>query len=128
MAFAGARRLLLVLADRVDLAGRTYDSARVRDAMLAHDLTTVAVLWPDPDGSWHPRNLFPVGGVVEDPATGAAAAALGAYLRHHGMIDAPARIVVHQGHDMGRPSLLHAWIPDGDDGIEVSGTAVSMDI
>jgi PhzF family phenazine biosynthesis protein len=127
IAFAGARHLVLVVVDRVDLAALTYDFDRVRDAMLAHDLTTVAVLWPAPDGSWHARNLFPVGGVVEDPATGAAAAALGAYLRRQGVVEPPASIVVHQGHDMGRPSLLHVWIPDGDAGIDVSGTAVSMD-
>lgn len=125
-AFAGARHLLLVVADRVDLAALTYDFDRVRDAMLAHDLTTVAVLWPDPDGSWHARNLFPVGGVVEDPATGAAAAALGAYLRRRSVIEPPTRIVVRQGHDMGRPSLLHVSIPDGDAGIDVSGTAVAL--
>jgi PhzF family phenazine biosynthesis protein len=126
LAFAGARHLLLVLADRVDLAALAYEFDRVRDAMLAHDLTTVAVVWPDPDGSWHARNLFPVGGVMEDPATGAAAAALGAYLRHHGVIDPPTSLVVHQGHDMGRPSLLHVWIPDGDVGIDVSGAAVTL--
>jgi predicted PhzF superfamily epimerase YddE/YHI9 len=40
--------------------------------------------------------------VVEDPATGAAAAAFGAYLRELGLVALPATISIHQGDDMGR--------------------------
>ena len=48
--------------------------------MLAHDLTTVDLVQREDETTFHARNPFPVGGVVEDPATGAAAAAFGAYL------------------------------------------------
>ena len=74
--------------------------------MLAHDLTTVDLVYREDETTFHARNPFPVGGVVEDPATGAAAAAFGAYLRELGLITPPATITVHQGVDMGRPSLL----------------------
>ena len=41
----------------------------------------------DPDRlDFHARDPFPVGGVVEDPATGAAAAAFGGYLRALGLV------------------------------------------
>jgi PhzF family phenazine biosynthesis protein len=126
VAFAGARHLLLVLEEREDLRALTYDFDRVLACMTADDLTTVAVLWPDPDGRWHARNLFPVGGVVEDPATGAAAAALGVYLRHLGSIQPPASFRIVQGEDLGRPSLLQVAVPAGQGGIDVSGTAVSL--
>lgn len=43
---------------------------------------------------------------VEDPATGAAAACMGAYLLEHPLID-PGQVRIEQGVDMGRPSLLH---------------------
>ncbi len=46
--------------------------------MLRAGWTTVDLVWREGPSSFHARNPFPVGGVVEDPATGAAAAALGA--------------------------------------------------
>lgn len=126
VAFAGARHLVLVLRDRATLAGLTYDFDRVLATMTDHELTTVAYLWPEPGGPWHARNLFPVGGVVEDPATGAAAAAFGAYLRDRSPIAPPATFEIVQGEDMGRPSRLHVAVPIGDEGIRVAGRAVAI--
>ena len=68
------------------------------------------------------RNLFPVGDITEDPATGSAAAALGAYLRAVGLLAPPARFAVRQGRHVGRPSLLTVDVPPVG-GITVSGTA-----
>jgi len=68
------------------------------------------------------RNLFPVGDITEDPATGSAAAALGAYLRAVGLLAPPARFAVRQGRHVGRPSLLTVDVP-ATGGITVSGTA-----
>ncbi|MGY1781996.1 PhzF family phenazine biosynthesis protein [Geodermatophilus sp. SYSU D01036] len=70
--------------------------------------------------------LAEVGGVVEDPATGAAAAALGGYLREGGHAPVPARLTVLPGADTGRPSTLSVHVPAGTGGIEVSGTAVPI--
>ena len=72
------------------------------------------------------RDPFPVGGVVEDPATGAAAAAFGAYLRDRGVITAPATFVIDQGLAMGRPSRLTVSIDVDDPGVRVSGAAVAI--
>ncbi|MFT7681910.1 MAG: putative PhzF superfamily epimerase YddE/YHI9 [Moritella dasanensis] len=41
--------------------------------MLDDDLTTLQLIWRENDELIHSRNPFPVGGVVEDWATGAAA-------------------------------------------------------
>ena len=68
------------------------------------------------------RNLFPVGDITEDPATGSAAAALGASLRAGGLLAPPARFTVRQGRHVGRPSLLVVDVPPAG-GITVSGTA-----
>jgi PhzF family phenazine biosynthesis protein len=126
VAFAGARHLVLVLARREALAALAYDFERLRVLMSGAALTTVALLWLAPDGSWHARNPFPVGGVVEDPATGAAAAALGGYLRAVGVVTPPVTFRVVQGVDLGRPSELEVHVPVGSAGIEVSGTAVPI--
>lgn len=125
VAYAGAGHLVLPLATRTDLAAMDYDFECLLDVMQAHDLTTIQVIHCQDDTTIHARNPFPVGGVVEDPATGAAAAALGAHLRARGLVDPPASVTIHQGHDMGRPSELLVHIPPAG-GIEVSGTAVAI--
>jgi PhzF family phenazine biosynthesis protein len=73
------------------------------------------------------RNLFPVGAITEDPATGSAAASLGGYLRHLGALTPPARLTIHQGRHVGRPSLLVATIPPSG-GIRVEGTATPVPV
>jgi PhzF family phenazine biosynthesis protein len=126
VAFAGARHLILAAATRDRLARLDYDYEGLRRIMLEHDLTTVDLVWRERDDLFHARNPFPVGGVYEDPATGAAAAAFGAYLRSLELVAAPAQITIRQGEDMGRPSLLIVDIPAGDGGIAVSGGAVPI--
>lgn len=125
VAFAGARHLVLAAGSRERLAALDYDFEALKHCMLAADLTTVDLVWRESDTVFHARNPFPVGGVVEDPATGAAAAAFGAYLRGLALVTAPTRITVHQGVDMGRPSLLNVDIP-ATGPIHVSGGAVRL--
>ncbi len=57
---------------------------------------------------FHAR-MFPVGmGIVEDPATGAAVAALsGAINQFDALPDGHHPVVIEQGIEMGRPSLIH---------------------
>lgn len=98
--------LILAAATRERLAALDCDYAGLKVYMLERDLTTVDLVWRAGPLSFHARNPFPVGGVVEDPATGAAAAAFGAYLRAVGAVEPPARVTVLQGHDMGHPSTL----------------------
>lgn len=127
VAYAGARHLILAAATRERLADLSYDFNDLKDYMNAHDLTTVALVHREDATTFHARNPFPVGGVFEDPATGAAAAAFGAYLRALGLVDPPVRITIHQGEDMGRPSLLLVDLdPDLDSGVHVTGAAVEI--
>jgi len=94
--------------------------------MLDHDLTTLQLIWREAPDRFRARDPFPVGGVVEDPATGAAAAALGAYLRARGDVVSPGSFEIAQGVEMGRPSRLTVTIVDGEDGVRVSGNAVAI--
>ena len=126
VADAGARHLVLVTRTRDRLARLDYDMPVLTEVMRSADLTTLQLVWPEGDGRWSSRNPFPVGGVVEDPATGAAAAALGGYLRHYGFVVPPARLTVHQGNDLGRPSVLKVHVDADRPGVRVSGTAVPM--
>ncbi len=124
-AYAGAWHLVLAVTRAQQLATLDYDFDRLKAIMLAHDLTTLQLVWRESQSVFHARNPFPVGGVVEDPATGAAAAALGGYLRQAGLIQAPVVLTIRQGEAMGRPSLLTVEIPK-QGGIIVTGTAVPI--
>jgi hypothetical protein len=94
--------------------------------MTTRDLTTLQLVWRESADTFHVRDPFPVGGVVEDPATGAAAAALGAYLREQAAVPAIARLTLHQGDDMGRPGILTVELVENDPRVRVSGTAVPI--
>lgn len=126
VAYAGAHHLVLAAASRERLAKLDYDFEALRTLMLAQDWTTVALVWRESATRFHARNPFPVGGVVEDPATGAAAAAFGAYLRELQLVDLPATVTIQQGDDMGRPSRLRVDIAGDDPRIRVSGSAVAL--
>ena len=126
LAFAGAWHLVLAAARPERLARLDYDFDALKGLMLREGITTLQLVWREEGGVFHARNPFPVGGVVEDPATGAAAAALGGYLRDAKLIAAPATIVIRQGEAMGRPSRLLVEIPPAG-GIVVRGHAVRLD-
>jgi PhzF family phenazine biosynthesis protein len=125
VAFAGARHLVLAARTRERLADLDYDFDALKTAMQRHDLTTVALVHRADERTFDARNPFPVGGVVEDPATGAAAAALGAYLRELQLVRPPATIAIRQGDDMGRPSRLTVEIGTAPE-IRVTGRAVEL--
>src|SRR5215471_11376069 len=126
VAFAGARHLMLAAATRARLADLDYDFAALAELMAAQDWTTVHLFWAQDPARFHARDPFPPGGVVEDPATGAAAAAFGGYLRALGHITAPTRLTVRQGEDLGRPSELLVDVDPADEHIKVTGQAVPI--
>ncbi len=127
VAYAGAWHPVLAAATRARLAALDYDRDRLAALMARRSWTTVDLVWREDARTFHARNPFPPGGVIEDPATGAAAAALGGYLREGGHVAPPATLTVVQGADMGRPSLLTVDVPAGPGtGIRVTGSAVAL--
>ncbi|MER8155913.1 PhzF family phenazine biosynthesis isomerase [Streptomyces sp. NPDC094472] len=152
VAFAGNDHLVLAAATRERLADLDYDYDALDAVMRRRGWTTVHLVWREAadgaangsadgsaDGSavssadglthglvFHARDPFPVGGVVEDPATGAAAAAFGGYLRALGLVDGPTRVRIRQGEDMGRPSDLLLDVTPEKPRVRVSGQAVRI--
>jgi len=126
VAEAGARHLILALPSRGRLSAMRYDLEAGRTLMTAAGLVTISLVHAETARLFHARNPFAAGGVYEDPATGAAAAALGGYLRDLGWPHGSA-IEIIQGEDMGMRSRLHVGItPEHSASIRVSGTARRM--
>lgn len=127
VAFAGAWHPIVAAATRERLADLDYDFEMLGALMAERDWTTTDLVWRESPTVFHARNPFPPGGVREDPATGAAAAAFGGYLRELGLVEVPTTLTIHQGHDMGRPGLLTVDIPaEPGSGIAVTGTGVPL--
>ncbi|HRP23449.1 MAG TPA: PhzF family phenazine biosynthesis protein [Thauera sp.] len=125
LAYAGAWHLVLAAGSAARLARLDYDVARLKALMEDAGLVTLQLVYRKDELVFHARNPFPVGGVVEDPATGAAAAALGGYLRAAGLMPVPGELLIRQGEAMGRPSELRVRVP-ATGGIRVSGAAVAL--
>ncbi|MGI5242779.1 PhzF family phenazine biosynthesis protein [Dactylosporangium sp. CA-139066] len=123
--FAGAWHPIVAVRQRERLARLDYDFGGLQRLMAERDWTTVALVHRETETVFHARNPFPPGGVYEDPATGAAAAAFGGYVRELGLVTTPATLTVHQGHDMGRPSLLRVGLQEGANPT-VTGRAVRI--
>jgi PhzF family phenazine biosynthesis protein len=126
VAFGGVEHLIVPAISRQRLAELDYGFTELAEVMNAAGWTTVHLFWSENTDRFHARDPFPVGGVVEDPATGAAAAAFGGYLRDLGRIDRPTRLTVHQGADMGRPSELRIDVDPVDPRVRVTGHAVPI--
>ncbi|WP_229072705.1 PhzF family phenazine biosynthesis protein [Actinoplanes sp. DH11] len=126
VAYAGAYHPILAVTDRKRLAELDYDMPALTALMTDRGWTTVQLVHRAAADTFDVRDPFPIGGVVEDPATGAAAAAFGGYLRELGIVPADATVHLRQGDDMGRPSRLTVRLVAGSPGVRVSGTAVPM--
>ncbi len=124
---AGATHLVLALKSRETLAAMSYDLDAGRTFMNTHNLVTITLAFRETPERFHVRNPFASGGVYEDPATGAAAAALAGYLRDSGLATGKEFDII-QGEDMGMRSLLHVEFSDEvGSSIRVSGNARVMD-
>ena len=84
----------------------------------------------NPDAFVHMRFFAPEAGVNEDPATGSAAGALGAYLAAHGIFGtkSPVSFVIEQGSEIQRPSRIVVTVQqaDGAPVVKVGGSAVTV--
>jgi trans-2,3-dihydro-3-hydroxyanthranilate isomerase len=118
----GVRHVFVALPDVAAVSALTPD-LRAVEAFGAFGVSCFAV-----EGSRVRSRMFGPGmGVAEDPATGSAAGPLAVHLARHGTIAFAEAIEIHQGIEIGRPSLLHA-LAEGDreaiSRVAVGGAAV----
>ncbi|MCK0096528.1 PhzF family phenazine biosynthesis protein [Yoonia sp. F2084L] len=122
----GADHLMFALHDRARLAAMTYSLDEGRDMMRQHKLVTIMLVHIEGDRVFSVRNAFASGGVLEDPATGAAAAAFAGYLRDRGWPHGK-QFTIRQGEDMGAPSIIEVQLSsEAGSSVLVSGSARLM--
>jgi trans-2,3-dihydro-3-hydroxyanthranilate isomerase len=106
--------LVVEVAGRDALGRARLDMARWQDllgAAWSREVYLISRASAEPEADFQVRMFAPAAGIVEDPATGGAAAALGGWL---GLRETPAdgvfRHLVAQGLEMGRPSRLEVEV------------------
>lgn len=129
----GTPFLLLCVSSPETVDGLAPDMSRLA-AVLPDDVAGVYVwTWAElgSDALVHARCFAPAIGLPEDPVTGTASGALGAYLARHrpGLIDANGLLEfrTEQGTAMGRPGSARVRVQTSGErvtGVEVSGYAV----
>ncbi|MEJ2019659.1 MAG: PhzF family phenazine biosynthesis protein [Maritimibacter sp.] len=124
MATLGMPFTFTQIADRATLSALATDVAAFREGLATYpaSLDFAQCAWVDEGEVLHMRMFGPLDNIPEDPATGSAAATLAALLCE--TRGAPVRVTIHQGHDMGRPSLIEVEAEPGK--VTVTGQAVRV--
>ena len=132
VASTGLRQLMVPLAsvEAVSLLSPEWSALALMERRLG--VTGVSAFAVDGPGSVRSRFFSPRSGIMEDPATGSAAGALGAYMAVEGMLDVEggaADLTVFQGIEIRRPSRMDVRVRvDGHVPtlVEVGGRCVTV--
>jgi trans-2,3-dihydro-3-hydroxyanthranilate isomerase len=118
----GLAFVLVELADRAALAAAqpVIEACRRGAALHPAGLDFAIFAYVRNGEAVEARMFAPLDNMPEDPATGSASAALGAFLAR--LPDGPQRLAISQGVDMGRPSQIGVSVGAG--GVTVTGQAV----
>jgi len=122
LASVGLPFTLTELDSRATLADLSPDLQAFKEGQALHpsSLDFAQFAYVQEGDTLYARMFAPLDEIPEDPATGSACATLGALLTS---ITGQARsFIVHQGGEMGRPSLIKVKATHG--GVEISGHAV----
>lgn len=104
----GGPRFLYVPVASLDALSRACPSQPVwSEQMQAAGVDSAFVYAPGRDCDYRARMFSPTAGIPEDPATGSASAILAAQLLSAGALgEGETRLTLHQGVEMGRPSVI----------------------
>lgn len=128
IAYTGLWDLLVAVRDLSALQGAHPDPGALAEHNRRHGITSTHLYCREtmlPGSTLHTRDFSPAAGVAEDPHTGTANGALGAYLVAEGRL-APGHHVFEQGWTVGRPGQIHVEVSPGGKGVRVGGEAVTV--
>ena len=127
VAIVPVRTLTAVKSIHADQTG----TKEICEKLGANGLMVFTTITVEDWASVHARMFAAPIGIAEDPATGSASGALGAYLVKHGVVDVgpTTEIIVEQGYEIDRPSRITVQVFSDDDAIQeikVGGHAVMV--
>jgi trans-2,3-dihydro-3-hydroxyanthranilate isomerase len=128
---AGAPYSLVPLGDLAAVGRCTVNPVAWKKA-FGFDLHAAAYVFcrqtAQPGHAFHTRMFAPRAGINEDPATGSAAAAIAGYIAKFDKLgDGNHPLVIEQGYEMGRPSLIELTLTIAGGkltGASIGGSAV----
>jgi trans-2,3-dihydro-3-hydroxyanthranilate isomerase len=120
LASTGLPQLIAPVASTQAVAAATPDLAALEPELERLGIDSFYLAWCDPANGRAQARCF-VLGIGEDPATGSAAGPLGAYLAERTGCE---RLVIRQGEEMGRPSVLEVEMVDSRP--QVSGGVIPV--
>jgi trans-2,3-dihydro-3-hydroxyanthranilate isomerase len=107
----GMPHVMAPVAQHEALSRALPDYPTIFELSEPHGSVVIYLAWLDPDGETvRARSFTRTIEMGEDPATGSAAGPLGAYLKQRVGTE---RLLIRQGEEMGRPSLLEVEMSDG---------------
>jgi trans-2,3-dihydro-3-hydroxyanthranilate isomerase len=97
----------------------------------ANGMMVYSTMTVEQQSTVHTRMFAPLIGIIEDPATGSASGALGAYLVQNGVVEVGpmTEIIAEQGYEIERPSRILIQVESEDDVVQevkVGGQAVMV--
>src|SRR5205085_545788 len=111
----GLSHLIVPARNEAAVAAAERNPAALEALLKTAGTDAVYLFASDADGEAKARMFDVTRGIGEDPATGSAAGPLGAYLAARGVAGMPGTVVIRQGEEIGRPSVLHAEVEaEGD--------------
>lgn len=117
----GSPWLLVPVAGRAVVDQAPGDLAAIAALSRRHETLGVYVFAIEENATWG-RCFAPLAGLNEDPVTGSAAGALGAYLAHHSVLPgAQGTFTARQGYAGGRGGNVRVSV--GEAGVSVTGAA-----
>jgi trans-2,3-dihydro-3-hydroxyanthranilate isomerase len=126
----GPRFLYAPLASLAALARARVVEPHWSRLIAAHGVDSAYLYAKGEDCDYRARMYSPTAGIPEDPATGSASAILAAQLLANGAVpDGTTRLTLHQGVEMGRPSILRLTIAAAGGAlaaVRIAGSAVRI--
>jgi trans-2,3-dihydro-3-hydroxyanthranilate isomerase len=128
---AGVAFLMVPVRDMAAIESIAFDPGRWQQAV---DKTTACYAYcrggTDHRASFHARMFAPDMGIAEDPATGAAVAAMSGAIHHFDALSQGHHgLMIEQGVEMGRPSHIHLHLDIQNGAIRharIGGEAVKL--
>ncbi len=125
----GVPKLLVPIADKDILFSIRPDREAIKQLCIEIGCKGIYAFTLDtnnPTHDAHTRQFNPLCGIDEDPVTGTAAGALGAYLYMAAPCQRP--FIFEQGDVLGSPGLVRVYVADENTPVKIHGYAVIFDI